>query len=195
MGPAGWRRPVRIATGAVVLAFVALHYGLDTWEVLHPSPGRLWPATMRFACMCPVSGALLGLGMVLGSRPLGTLGLLLWLFFPLGATVDQFFLGDAGFEWALAYQIVLLGATPIALVLGPWDGREVPRMLGLALLLFGIKGSWNGWMGHPEAQIWLVTLLGRHFVRAFQPMNTLALVVGAVLVLATWRLPRRGPTP
>jgi hypothetical protein len=203
--------------GALVLAAVLLHYVLDVWVCFGPGPRPPWPIATRFFCLCPVAGLVLGLGMVRSSRALGTLGLVLWFAFPLGSTFDQYFSGRFGFEWALAYQLVLLPAVPVAFLAGLWDGREAPRMIGVVLVAFGIKGFlnefvtnhglWVRFSDHQpmrgpgpviasrELQIWLTRMLGPAFHRWYPWLNIGGIAAGLPLALATWRLPRRRPAP
>ncbi|MBN1336382.1 MAG: hypothetical protein JXB39_10515 [Deltaproteobacteria bacterium] len=214
-----WIHTVSRALGWLLLAAVALHYFLDVWVCFGPGPRPPWPIATRFFCLCPVAGLVLGLAMVRSSRMLGTLGLILWLVFPLGSTIQQHFAGYFGFEWALSYQLVALAAVPVALLAGLWDRREAPRMIGIVLVAFGIKGFSNEFVtnhglwvrfsdGKPmpmsgpvlasrELQVWLTWILGRQFDRWYPWVNIAGIGIGLPLAIATWRLPRRPepPTP
>ena len=187
-----------LSAGGVLLAAVVLHYALDTWGLFHPDLREPWDAVQRYACLCPVAGLVVGLGMVLDRPRVTTYGIVLWLMFPLGATIQQHFVHGFYFEWALSYQLVLLVVVPLALALRHLVLREVPLAIGVSFLGFAAKGFVNQINGPPEGQVWLVELLGwQRFGELFGRLNLGALVIGVVVIAATvaWRRRRLHPAP
>ena len=171
-----------ILIGVLLIALVAVHYWMD-FACLNDPRCRLPAHTAtRFACLCPLSGLLVGLAMVLQNRKLATYGVILWLMFPLGATLHQYFLGPRfGFEWPLAYQLVLLIAGPMCLVSGLMDRWHAMLAFGVSWLGFFAKGLLNHLLSDPELQIWFVALSGMQVMHDnFLTINLIGLAIGVV---------------
>lgn len=190
MGKPGLRRGALLAVGGILLASVALHYVLDTIGVFEPSLREPWDVVQRYACLCPIAGLVVGLGLVLDRPKVTTYGIVLWLMFPLGATIQQHFIKPILFEWALGYQLVLLAVVPIALAMGHFVRREVPLAIGVSFLGFAAKGFVNQINGPPEGQIWLMKMMGPPaFEQYFAHTNLIGLVLGVIITAAAlaWR--------
>lgn len=177
--------------GLLLLGLVVLHYVLDT-QCLY-SPGCNLPAhwVTRYACLCPIAGLLVGLAMVLGSEALSTYGIVLFVLFPLGATIDQYFARYFNFEWPLAYQLVLIVAVPTCIVAGLYKMRHAPMAIGVSLVGFFVKGIANWHITNPgmppELQIWLFQWIGPDGVRDhFVLINSIGLAIGLTGVVIGW---------
>ena len=194
----GMKRGTLLTAGGVLLAAVALHYIMDTIGVFNPELREPWDVVQRYACLCPIAGLVVGLGLVLDRPKVTTYGIVLWLMFPLGATIQQHFISPVRFEWPLSYQLILLAVVPLALAMRHFVLREVPLAIGVSFLGFALKGFVNQINGPPEGQIWLVKLMGPSaFAHYFAHMNLIALVLGVIISVAAvaWRGRSLKPEP
>ncbi len=182
--------------GLLMLALVVVHYVMDIQCLMHPRCMLPAPPVTRFACLCPIAAILVSLAMILGNRALATYGIVLFVMFPLGATIDQYFTRGFKFEWPLAYQLVLLVAAPACLFASLFRWKHVPMAVAASLVAFFVKGMANfatcppGMT--PELQIWLFNWLGPETVRHhFLAINLVGLGISVLFGVGGWFVLRK----